>query len=327
MARSNQGGSSDVRKGAPRAAETALIERIRRRTAAGGGARGVRLGIGDDCAVLRVRRGEEMVVTTDFCLEGRHFRRDWHSAESAGHRCLARGLSDIAAMGARPVAAFLSLALPADYEMRWVDGFLHGLHTLAERFEVELAGGDTAEAPKDLVLADIVLVGAVAQGRALLRSGARAGDGVYVTGALGGSAAELRRLAAGARSPKQSKEGYPQSFPEPRVAVGRQLVRRKIASACMDLSDGLSTDLGHLCAASGLGAEIDSRALPIASGASLQDALDGGEDYELLFTSSGRVPAKLAGVPVTPVGTMVERKAVMLDGKRLKPGGWEHFSR
>ena len=200
--------------------ELELIERIRR----SGRARNadVRLGIGDDCAVLRVNAGEEMVVTTDFSLEGRHFRREWHTAESVGHRCLARGLSDVAAMGGRPVAAFLSLALPRGFEVEWVDGFLRGLGELAERFGVELAGGDTSEAAGGQIAADIVVVGAVPAGKALLRKGARPGDEIYVTGWLGGAAVELGEMAAGAARRRRGVEPCPQSFPEPRVEVGRE---------------------------------------------------------------------------------------------------------
>ncbi|MDP9040314.1 MAG: AIR synthase related protein, partial [Acidobacteriota bacterium] len=154
------------------------------------------LGIGDDCALLRAPPGHELAVTTDLLLEGRHFRRDWHPAASAGHRALARGLSDLAAMGARPLAAFLSLALPPRMlgtrtGRAWVDGFFAGLHALGDRMGVPLAGGDTAESPADLILADITLVGSVTPGRALRRSAARPGDRLYVTGSLGGAAAEL----------------------------------------------------------------------------------------------------------------------------------------
>jgi thiamine-monophosphate kinase len=268
-----------------------------------------------------------MVVTTDFSLEGRHFRRDWHSAESAGHRCLARGLSDLAAMGAKPVAAFLSLALPKNYEMAWVDGFLDGLLALAERAEIRLAGGDTSEAPEDKVLADIVCVGAVRRGKALLRSKARAGDGLYCTGSLGGSAVELARRAAGFR-----EERGPQTFPEPRLAVGQALLRRGIAASCMDVSDGLATDLRHVCVASGVDAEIDSAKLPLGVGAAVAQALTGGEDYELLFTAraAARVPKSIAGVKVTRIGTMVALRGavaeVRADGETLGVSGWEHLS-
>ena len=184
--------------------ELELIERIRSRSAAAaatgpGFSRSVALGIGDDCAILRPPRGHEILVTTDFTLEGRHFRRDWHPAESVGHRALARGLSDLAAMGARPLAAFLSLALPAGLlstaaGRRWVDRFFAGLRALADASAVPLAGGDTSESPSGLVLADIVLVGSAPTGRSLRRSGARPGDALYVTGQLGGAAAELAAI-------------------------------------------------------------------------------------------------------------------------------------
>ena len=309
--------------GEGRLGELGLIATIKRSAA---GVRGpVRIGIGDDCAVLVPPRGHEVLVTTDFFLEGRHFRRDWHTAESAGHRCLARGLSDLAAMGARPLGAFLSLALPRDYEMGWVEGFLRGLQGLAARVGVGLAGGDTAEAPGAEIVADIVLVGSAARGRALLRLGARAGDRIFVTGALGGAAGELERIAAG----KGGCDG-PQSWPEPRLGVGRALIRRRLASAAIDLSDGLSTDLLHLCQASGVRAEVESTAIPLHALADgrVELALDGGEDYELLFTAgaAARVPKMLDGVTVTEIGRMVAGEpAVLLDGLPLEPGGWEHL--
>src|SRR5207302_10899422 len=148
------------------------------------------VGIGDDASVLRVPKDHEILVTTDFSLEGIHFRQEWHPPESVGHRCLARGLSDVAAMGGEPMAAFLSLALPPKLPQRWVDLFLKGLLTLAHDFGINLAGGDTAESP-DGILADIVVLGSVPKGRAILRSGARPGDRVYVTGELGGAAAAI----------------------------------------------------------------------------------------------------------------------------------------
>ena len=298
--------------------ELGLIERIGRRSRSRNAA--VRVGIGDDCAVLRVPAGHEMVVTTDLCLEGRHFRRDWHTAESAGHRCLARGLSDVAAMGGRPVAAFLSLALPRGYELAWVDGFVGGFGALAERFGVELAGGDLGEAPGAEIVADVMVVGAVAEGKALPRSGAKVGDGVYVTGTLGGSAVELEGMRAGRRGSRGT-----QSFPEPRVSVGLELVG--LATACMDLSDGLSLDLRRLCEASGVGASISTAGLPVAEGATPGQALDGGEDYELLFTAGPdfEAPGEIAGVRVSRVGEIVAEGGVRMDGKELDAGGWEHL--
>jgi thiamine-monophosphate kinase len=374
--------------------ELELIERIRSqwgaagRAAAGAFRRGshglapsVALGIGDDCAILRPPRGHEILVTTDFTLEGRHFRRDCHPPESVGHRTLARGLSDLAAMGARPLAAFLSLALPAEMLSTragrlWVDRFFTGLRALADQHQVPLAGGDTAESPCDLVLADIVLIGSAPAGRALRRSGGRAGDALYVTGELGGAAAELaaiehrasKRQMGASSIPRSLRKGWepssksapdqltahPQLFPQPRLAVGQALLRRRLATAAIDLSDGLSTDLAHLCRESGVGAQISSAALPIhplalqardaqtnhaadapehAPGRALQFALNGGEDYELLFSApaSVRIPRCVAGVRVTRIGSLVRGRSISLlapSGRRspLAPGGWEHFT-
>jgi thiamine-monophosphate kinase len=317
-----------------RIGELELIEQIR----AGAGARrgaGLALGIGDDCAILRPPKGHEVLVTTDFSLEGRHFRRDWHPADSIGHRALARGLSDLAAMGARPMAAFLSLALPDEIltsrtGRRWVDGFFAGLGKLAGEFEVPLAGGDTAEAPGGLVLADIVLVGSAPVGRSLRRSGGRAGDLLYVTGSLGGSAEELARIAGGGELKRGGE--HPHLYPAPRVRSGMELVKRKLATAAIDLSDGLSTDLAHLCAESRVGAEVSESAMPVSAGASLDQALNGGEDYELLFTAPPRikVPPKIAGVAVTQIGRLVRGSGVSIFGaeggrRALEPRGWEHF--
>lgn len=330
--------------------ELALLSRIRSRAAMPApGA--VRLGIGDDCALLRLRPGEELAVTTDLSIEGRHFRLDWHQPEAVGHRTLARGLSDLAAMGARPVSAFLSLGLPRNLttattrQPAWVDRFLQGFLELAEACQTPLAGGDLAESP--MVVADIVLVGAVPRGKALLRSGARADDLLYVTGSLGGAAAGLVRLgelAAGAmntaRPPSITKKNKallaPHLYPQPRILQGLWLRRRGRATAALDLSDGLSTDLAHLCQESSVSAEVDLAALPIHPAATLKQALDGGEDYELLFTAppTFRLPHTIAGVSVTRIGRMVPSHPGSPDLTLLTPGGpqplesggWEHFS-
>ena len=318
--------------------ELNFIQAVRRRAL--GPSPGVQVGIGDDCAVLRVPQGQELLVTTDFSLEGRHFRRDWHSAQSAGHRCLARGLSDIAAMGGKPVSAFLSLALPGGLRStaagrRWVEGFLDGLLHLAEASGVPLGGGDTAAAPGDAVLADIVLVGSVKRGRALLRSGARVGDALYVTGTLGGAAAEFALLAAAPQRYRRVQDdgSHPHLFPAARLRAGQALVRQELATAAIDVSDGLSTDLRHLCEESRVGAVVDEHALPLhplTKGAAAP-ALHGGEDYELLFTArpSTVVPRMLAGVAITRIGTIVPAaKGMRLrndDGEQpLIAAGWEH---
>jgi thiamine-monophosphate kinase len=332
--------------------ELAWIERIRQRAAATArGAGALRLGIGDDCAILAPPRGHEIVVTTDMSLEGRHFRRDWHPARSVGHRALARGLSDLAAMGARPLAAFLSIAVPRAVaaEATWMEGFLDGLLALAASTKTPLAGGDTAEAACSDITIDIVLLGATPAGRALRRSGAQPGDRIFVTGALGGSAAELASLSSSARrdpkptSKTPSNGEHPHLYPQPRLAAGQSILRRRLASACIDLSDGLSTDLAHLCTASNVAAEIESARLPLhpltrsqSPEAALHSALHGGEDYELLFTAPANtaVPRAIAGVPVTQIGEI--RRAgrtrplmtlIAPDGTRspLEPAGWEHL--
>jgi thiamine-monophosphate kinase len=327
--------------------ELALLGEIRARSGRAAGR--VRLGIGDDCALLAPRRGEEVAVTTDLSIAGRHFRLDWHQPEAVGHRALARGLSDLAAMGARPVAAFLSLGLPRELTVAsgrnratWVQRFLDGFLALAEAHKTPLAGGDLAESP--VAVADIVLVGAVPRGRALLRCGARAGDQLYVTGTLGGAAAGLARLAEMAspaspnppRIPKKLEAQLaPHLYPQPRIAQGLWLQRRGLASAALDLSDGLSTDLAHICAESGVAAEVDAALLPLGLGATLAQALHGGEDYELLFTApaAARLPRTIAGVPVTRIGRIAKlRKGrptiTLITEQGLQPldaRGWEHF--
>jgi thiamine-monophosphate kinase len=355
--------------------ELALIQQIRRDSelrAGVGRRRGVALGIGDDCAVLRPPTGHEVLVTTDFTLEGRHFRRDWHSAESAGHRTLARGLSDLAAMGAQPLAAFLSLALPKKTPQAWITRYFNGLRELADRWKVPLAGGDTAQAPGAEVLADIVLLGTAPRGTALRRSGARPGDLLYCTGSLGGAAAELidlQELTGKRKQPPSSgrgidevvakrqkpsaggrdaQGGHPQLFPEPRLAVGEALRRRGLATACMDLSDGLSSDLRHLCEASEVAAVVELSCLPLhplavrrcgtgtdaALALALDLALSGGEDYELLFSArpGTPVPGRIAGVPITRIGRLRRPRGVpqvtqiKSDGteSELRRAGWEH---
>lgn len=311
--------------------ERVFIQSLRHKAPVRQGA--LRLGIGDDCAVIRPQKGSEIVITTDFSLEKRHFRRDWHPPQSAGHRCLARGLSDLAAMGAKPLAAFLSLAIPKDLEKSYVDGFLHGLLALAKSTGTPLAGGDTASAPDPYLLADITLLGSVPTGKALLRSAAKAGEGIYVTGRLGAASSELEALAANPASFRRAKDtgSHAHLYPQPRLAVGQALLAKKLSTCAIDISDGLSVDLLHLCEESNTDAEIHEGAIPL--GGTLHQALHGGEDYELLFTSSKALPKKIAGVPITRIGTILPRAArksrislINGAGKRttLKPLGWEH---
>lgn len=309
------------------------------------------LGIGDDCALLRTRPGEVVAVTTDLNIDGRHFKLGWHPPEAVGHRTLARGLSDLAAMGARPLAAFVSLGLPRELvegrrgAKSWVSRFYDGLLELAEKHKAPLAGGDLSESP--VGLADIVLVGAVPGGKAMLRSAARAGDALYVTGTLGGSAAGLAKLAELAAGRKRGAAGsaaiparwapmlQPHLYPQPRLAQGKWLRDRGLAGSAIDLSDGLSTDLAHICQESGVAAELDAAAVPLGLGATLEEALHGGEDYELLFTArpNQRVPRSIAGVPVTRLGRIVPARTddpqitLLTAGGPLplQPRGWQHF--
>jgi thiamine-monophosphate kinase len=264
--------------------------------------------IGDDCAVLPQRPGEDLLVTTDFLVENVHFRRRVHSAEDCGWRLMARGLSDIAAMGGVPRYAFVSLALAKWADDAWLDGFYQGLLKLARHHRVQLAGGDLTRAA--LTAADIVVLGAVPRGAELRRSGARPGDRIYVSGALGRAAASKWR-----------------DLPEPRLALGRYL--RGKASACMDLSDGLALDLHRLCLESRCAAAIDD--VPVHPGATPEQALSGGDDYELLFTAppAVRIPRSLRGLPLSPIGVITKGPAgqVRRGGRPLTPTGWDSFRR
>jgi thiamine-monophosphate kinase len=236
-------------------------------------------------------------------------------------------------MGGAPRAAFLSLALEQEVPQKWVNGFLAGRLDAADEFRVPLAGGDTAQSAGG-IQADIVVVGSVPKGKAILRSGARPGDGIYVTGELGGSAAAIARLREG----KVRGADYERHFrPAARVQVGQWLRQRGLASAMIDVSDGLSTDLEHVCEESGVGAEIEMATIPRARvGRPAREvrfdlALHGGEDYELLFTSAKKIPAKVAGVPVKRIGRITRKRGMVLVGedgrrRRLAARGWEHFT-
>jgi thiamine-monophosphate kinase len=301
--------------------ELEWIERIRRQVKLPRGA-GLVLGIGDDCAIFRPRgASEDLLFTTDLLIEGTHFLRETHRAGDVGWKALARGLSDIAAMCGEPRFCLVSLAVAgpegAPAGARWVEGFYRGLLLLAGRERTPLVGGDLARGER--VMCDIVVCGAVPRGQALRRDGARAGDAIYVSGALGGSALGL---AGGG-----GKAWRRHARPEPRLALGRFLRARLGATAAMDLSDGLSLDLRRLCLASALSAEIE--APPRFPGATLEQALHGGEDYELLFTvpARARAPREFEGLPLTRIGVMRPGKpgAVKLEGAPLAPLGWDHF--
>ncbi len=313
--------------------EYELIERLRRR-AAGGLDVSVRVGIGDDTAVVTPpRRGEETLLTTDQVVENTHFLRGIHPPDALGHKCLARGLSDIAAMGGRARHFLLSLCLPAwATEKAWMEAFCRGLFRLSASAGAALVGGDVSRA--DRFAAHVTVVGSVAKGKALQRSGARPGDIVYVSGRLGGSWLGFERI----RKRLRRKDPEPKDpavqrhlYPEPRLALGRFLRRRLTATSAIDLSDGLSRDLGRLAKAGGVGAEIQAENVPCFPEATLEQALHGGEEYELLFTvpPEVRVPRRTQGVPLTAIGVIRVQKQLVLvsDGRRsrLRPLGFEHL--
>ena len=325
--------------------ENSILKRIFARAADSAqnlAAHAVRLGIGDDAALFRPRRSHETILTCDWFLEGTHFRRDQHPADAVGWKCLARALSDVAAMGGVPRCFLLSLALPESHTGRWLDAFLGGLRRASRKFNCTLAGGDTTRRRE--ILTNVTIVGEIRKARAVLRSGARAGDAIYVTGRLGEAELGLRILRS---SFGQMRPGHPilkkHLYPEPRLAVGQWLAEKRLATSMMDLSDGLSSDLSRLCAASGVGADVESRKLPVVQHSStsrgagvdpLHLALHGGDDYELLFTvrpsKVNMLPKTFRGVPLTAIGTITEQRGVVLlkqEGRerQLHPGGWDPF--
>ena len=254
--------------------------------------------IGDDCAVIP--NGEEdLLFTTDMLLESVHFLRK-QPAEFVGAKAVLRAMSDIAAMGGEPRYCLLSVAFGDWADTRWINRFYSGATGALRSFKTELIGGDMARTRR--FGCDVTLVGAVPHGEALLRSGARAGDGIYVSGPLGRAASEEYS-----------------GLPEPKIRLGQWLRGR--ASGCMDLSDGLSLDLKRMCVASEVAAELTD--IPVWTGATEKQALDGGDDYELLFTAADRISK--AGVK--RIGTIVEGRpgAITLRGKKLEPRGFDHF--
>ena len=302
----------------------------------------LRLGMGDDAALLRPRHGHQLVLTCDWFLEGTHFLRDKHPPDSVGWKCLARAVSDIAAMGGVPRCFLLSLAMPSSHTGRWLDQFLSGLRLASRKFRCALVGGDTTRHSR--ILMNVTVIGEVRTGFATLRSGARPGDLIYLSGRLGEADIGLQLMKRGKR-PASTMDRHLRKhlYPEPRLALGHWLAEKRLASAMMDLSDGLSSDLPRLCAASGAGARIDSSLVPLAQGAPqarklglnlLRLALHGGDDYELLFTIPPRkkyfLPRAFRGLPLTPIGVITgEKQIVVVDelGRKqtLAPGGWDPF--
>jgi len=300
------------------------------------------LGIGDDAALFRPKPGHEIVLTCDWFLEGTHFLREKHPPDAVGWKCLARAVSDVAAMGGAPRCFLLSLALPERHTGLWLDLFLGGLRRASRKFQCALAGGDTTR--RERILINITVVGEVRAGSAVLRSGARADDILYVSGRLGEAELGLQivRRTKGAAS-KDNPLTRKHLYPEPRLALGQWLAKKGLATAMMDLSDGLSSDLPRLCAASAVGARLEKAKIPqvqprdlaLKHGRDLlQLALHGGDDYELLFTVPPRkaklLPKSFRGVALTPIGKITKERELLVleeDGResQLIPSGWDPF--
>lgn len=309
--------------------EDRVIERIRAQ-AERSRQTGIQLGIGDDTAILKPFRPTlEVLVTTDQIIENTHFIKDRHPAGALGWKCLARGLSDIAAMGGKPAYFLLSLGLPAwTLSDSWLKQFLGEMFQLAGSVQIPLVGGDVARS--DRFAANVTVTGSAPTGTALRRDGARPGDRVYVSGDLGGSSLGFERLQAGSRRLKDPAVAR-HIRPEPRLGLGNHLRKTGGATAAMDVSDGLSTDAARLAKASKVGIEINESAVPCFAGASLEQALHGGEEYELLFTArpNTQIPKRWKGLTLTAVGTVVKQRglALVTAGKRrpLKPKGFQHL--
>jgi thiamine-monophosphate kinase len=307
-------------------------------------------GIGDDCAVLRTK-GRPWLVTTDALLEGVHFRLETNPPYRLGKKCLAVNLSDIAAMGGIPRFAFLNLGLPRPVPRGFLSPFIRGLKEKAETFSVALAGGDTHHSPQGISIS-LTVIGE-ASGNIAYRSGARVGDRLYVSGCLGQSAAGFRLLTRFQKQPVSLKPRRLQELikahqdPEPQVALGHFLVRRRLVGAMIDLSDGLASDLRHICRASGVGALLEANRIPLSPAlrtaadllhtSPLQLALTGGEDYQLLFSVPEGLVKKMETTvvqqfkhPVYPIGEIISGPKIFIKfSKRvriLKETGFDHFS-
>jgi len=294
------------------------------------------LGVGDDAALVATPREGALVIALDTIVEGIHFPAGF-DARFVGHRALAVNLSDLAAMGADPAWALLGITLPAVDEP-WLSGFSAGFDALARRHGVALVGGDTTRGP---LTVSVTLAGTVPEGLALRRSGARAGDDLWVSGTPGDAAAGLAILEGRLPAQGRAREALLARFQLPQARVALGIALRGVATACIDVSDGLAGDLAKLCAASGTGADVESRELPLSAGlcsvatreARLAYALGGGDDYELLFTAPpaarARIAALDAGVVLKRIGAVSEAPGVRIDG--APPGreaghGFDHFT-
>ena len=308
-------------------------------------------GLGDDCAILDFGGPERVCVSTDMLMEGVHFRLETTSAWRLGWKSLAVNLSDLAAMGASPTACLLAVAWPAEIKLEWIEEFRDGLAACAKRFDCVLVGGDTVKSPGPMCLS-LTVLGKIAEGKAVERSGGKAGDKLFVVGPLGDSAAGLHFLSSGGGETLSEDERAvlvaAHLQPEPQVALGRALASEGLATAMIDLSDGLLQDLGHMASASGLGAVVEASRLPISRAAgrladacgldALDWALSGGEDYILLFAippeEVGRMEqacGQLEGRDPVHIGALVDNPGLRLEKDGLMitapQEGYDHFAK
>lgn len=302
----------------------------------------IKLGLGDDAALIKAANGYDQILTCDWFLEKTHFLRDKHPPHAVGWKCLARAVSDVAAMGGVPRCFLLSLALPATHTGPWLEQFLRGLRRASRRFGCKLVGGDTTR--RSQILINVTVVGEVRSGRAVLRSGARPGDVLCVSGRLGEAQLGFELIRRSKRGIERGDAKLKKHlYPEPRLAVGRWLCEERLASAMMDLSDGLSTDLWRLCEASGIGARVAVSRIPLVpvhpgeqtrGRDALRLALHGGDDYELLFTvprsKLRHIPHSFQGVLITEIGEITKKGALLLIDEKgrsssLPDRGWDPF--
>ncbi len=345
-----------------------FIRRLREQTKSRQQSSRLSVGIGDDAAVIRQYSDRDFVLTTDLLVEGIDFHPQITPPRLLGHKALAVSMSDIAAMGARPRWALASVGFAKDvWESNFKDDFFAGYLGLADRYDVTLAGGDVSASPQ--IVIDSILVGEVTTGRAILRSTAQPGDQIFVTGSLGGAAAGLKLIELGARvrsssvsegnGSQQAADGSPQAdsdddsiqalllrqlSPQPRVGWGIVLGEEHLATSMIDISDGLSSDLHHLCTESNVGATIDAASLPLDESVvhlcgrraldPLALALHGGEDFELLFTVAPEnvklLPQFVDGIHISHIGEIVDAAGSVRVNEQnrvweLAPQGFEHF--
>jgi thiamine-monophosphate kinase len=302
--------------------EGGLIRRIRERF--GSKADALPVGLGDDAAVVDIPPGRSLVFCADLVSENTHFKRDLHPPDSIAYRAIAANVSDVAAMGGVASHFLISLSAPGELDWSWFQKFFDGVERACKEFEIILAGGDSASS--ESIFVDVSMIGSVASGHAVRRSGAQHGDAIYVTGMLGGSTLGFERLQSTSLTDPAVQRHL---FPEPRYRVGPAIAGQ--AHAMIDVSDGLSTDLGHILEESKVSARIYKHLIPAWPGAEERHVLHGGEEYELLITAN-KLPSVIEGVTVTRIGEIVasttHHEITLIDGNRetvLHSEGWQHF--